>query len=837
MDAPIKCKVAEFDCTKEYSPEEYFACGDVKVVKGGAGRYREAEARPLSRFGYRFAIEHVGRPHVAVIRYPDDKRRFMVINDGTCYDLSTGIYTGFTTPISGTMQTIHQVFWPRWKDCSIAFMTWGHGEPAAIESIEVYELEELPALALTALQKRRDRRQFGIQYEDPCGTGASEGAMTFETWLDRMVDYAQHTGQKMLAYPICWYHGPCFNSEREPSDCFSVVVAEDRRQYTAWTSEPPDWPATILKRFEQEGLEFQGVLTLLRLGSLMGKMNIDLEAIKGGAETINNMLSNDQVQAGTMDWTTVYNTKVYDALVPQYEKVCGDLSGFEWAYGEKRCQPYHGGPMFNPLHPVVQEAIVGFIDEIARRYGKSPAFKGVAITMWVPTIIWFGSVHSGYDDYTVGLFEQETGIKVDVDGKAADRFSKRYEWLMFYCREAWLDWRCRKIKALIGRMRDALTAQRKDLRLTLNCWSETLGIAWGRDRAFHQIYARRSLRQIYREAGLDLEMYREEDGIEFDVQFEGGGRDRTQSEFENYTLEMNCGFKDFDFLDRDTLGSLAEQRKPGVLIFNAWHEAWGKHKWFACGEDDEQADRLAYTYGKKAEGMFRMNSEYPPDGFWWDSQLRITPAFPPEVHFMEPYAHAMAELDACRITRGGLFLEKAHSDQLRRFARAYRALPDAKFETVGGTTDPVAVRTLVHGGRRYVYLVNREYYPVEVEVAFSGSPKELTDLSDGKALRAGKKWNLVLEPYQLLSVGLDPAVEPVGFSVKVADRIVKSLRAEAKKALKAIEAVARSGRLVTGMDRMAREIGEALEQGRYAWLRHALVSYVVLKCRELAEKA
>jgi len=58
-----------------------------------------------------------------------------------------------------------------------------------------------------------------------------------------------------------------------------------------------------------------------------------------------------------------------------------------------------------------------------------------------------------------------------------------------------------------------------------------------------------------------------------------------------------------------------------------------------------------------------------------------------------------------------------------------------------------------------------------------------------------------------------------------------------QKALKAIEAVARSGRLVTGMDRMAREIGEALEQGRYAWLRHALVSYVVLKCRELAEKA
>ena len=123
--------VAAFDCTKEYPADQYFAQGKVRVVASSAGRYREAEAKPLSRFGYRFAIEHIGKPHLAVIRYPDDKRRFMCVMDGTCYDLTTGVFTDFAQPASGKMLELRQVFWPRWKDCSIVFMTWGNGEPAA----------------------------------------------------------------------------------------------------------------------------------------------------------------------------------------------------------------------------------------------------------------------------------------------------------------------------------------------------------------------------------------------------------------------------------------------------------------------------------------------------------------------------------------------------------------------------------------------------------------------------------------------------------------------------------------------------------------------------------
>jgi hypothetical protein len=40
---------------------------------------------------------------------------------------------------------------------------------------------------------------------------------------------------------------------------------------------------------------------------------------------------------------------------------------------------------------------------------------------------------------------------------------------------------------------------------------------------------------------------------------------------------------------------------------------------------------------------------------------------------------------------------------------AFRTLPDRKFQTIGRSTDPVAARTLAAEGRRYLYLVNRDY--------------------------------------------------------------------------------------------------------------------------------
>ena len=101
----------------------------------------------------------------------------------------------------------------------------------------------------------------------------------------------------------------------QPADGFDWIVAPDRKQYTRWTNDPADWYATMLERFEKEGMKYLAVLTLLRLGTLMRDMNIDTDAIKEGRDTYNNMTFNDMVQSAPKDWTAIYNTMNFDLAV------------------------------------------------------------------------------------------------------------------------------------------------------------------------------------------------------------------------------------------------------------------------------------------------------------------------------------------------------------------------------------------------------------------------------------------------------------------------------------------------------------------------------------------
>lgn len=819
------------NCAQEFSSDTYFSCGPTQVVTTAAGTYRQAQAAPLGRFGYRFHIEHPGQPHELILRYPDDRRRFMLIGDGTTYDLSTGIITGHAYPISGQMQELRQVFWPRFSDCSICFMTWGYDEPAAVSSFEIRELTALPP---ETIPSKPGCRELGIQYEDPCGTGASEGSQTFSQWLDHVVEFAHHTGQNSLSYPICWYHGPLFPMDHERSDVFSMVVADDRKQYIAWTDSPPDWPAALLERFDREGLRFQGVFTLLRLSSLMRRMNIDLDAIKAGAPTLNNMLWNNQVQAGTMDWTVLYNSINYDGVLKRTNPIAL-TPDFKWAYGERvdhTYKPdalYRPGPLFNPLHPEVQAAVIDLFAKTAQRYARFKSFTGVAVTMWAPTLLWFGSLHSGYDDFTCDLFERQTGIHIPVKPDDPERFAKRYDFLVFQCPSAWIQWRCERIAEFIRKIRDAMVQVRPDLQFTLNLWSEPfLPAVLGSGLAQHQTGARPSTLDLYRQAGLDPDLLADEPNITCDLQIDGGGRDRSPSNIKDSPIESYFMHRDHAFLDQPTLDAERRQQQPGVFIFNAWHEAWGTHRWFPCESGDKNPATIGETYNQKTPHVFRINSEYPADGFWWDSQLRISPAFPPAPYFMEPYAHALAECDALRITRGGLFLDKAHIDEVREFARAYRALPAEKFDTWPSVTDPVMLRHKRIGEKQYVYLVNRIAEPLSVRIECANKPATLIDMATGQSIPCGASVEIQLNGFGLRAFETSE-LHMSSVHVMIPDALWRQTQQDADRAVQAIAAAAAAGRHIAGMSMLAAQIRQAIQCRHIAWLRHALSSYIVRK--------
>jgi hypothetical protein len=182
-------------------------------------------------------------------------------------------------------------------------------------------------------------------------------------------------------------------------------------------------------------------------------------------------------------------------------------------------------------------------------------------------------------------------------------------------------------------------------------------------------------------------------------------------------------------------------------------------------------------------------------------------------------------LDACRITRGRLFLDKAHNEEIARFALAYRALPKEKFETVGTKTDPVALRTLVCDNKRYVYAVNRDYYPIEVEISLDRSPESLINLSTGKNMRSENLLRLTLAPYELRSFSMSPEIKIIGFVATPPESIASALLENAKGALSDIQALSDSGYFIPGMEQMGQDIKSAMAEGRLAWLRRALSGY------------
>ena len=197
----------------------------------------------------------------------------------------------------------------------------------------------------------------------------------------------------------------------------------------------------------------------------------------------------------------------------------------------------------------------------------------------------------------------------------------------------------------LSQIRRALAEPREDLRVTITLWDETtVTNVLGMDPAGLQLYERPSMREFYREAGIDITLYGDEPGLEVDRGM-GNSRDRGGHGSKpcggtTLPIEAQPMYRDFDYLDQEALDAFHDQDRPR----SSSSIAGLKHGGNMCGSNLNRATRISPQMilldGKPAEGILRLNSEYPKDGFWWNSQLRITPGFPTPLHFLEPYAHA-----------------------------------------------------------------------------------------------------------------------------------------------------------------------------------------------------
>ena len=644
----------------------------------GGARYVEAGAELHGRIAFRFRIQHPGRPHLLKVFYPDDAERVfdIIVNSPAhpcTYDTQGGVLTGMELENSSQVQCYELLYWPRETQQALILTTWAEGLPAAICGFEVWELDAALPSGLPADLDGKVGRRLGLYWEDPMisecfggSRGEQDGLAFAEETIDRMISYMRWTGLNTLIYPIYFYQGPQFQTLTE-----NLIAGGEHRH-------PEEYIDLILRRFEELGdLSFIPSVNMCLSASMLLPIEQYMNRPSEGYLAID--------RNGEM------NTGLF--------------------------------PRINVLHPLYQDRFAEHFRELCRRFGASTAFKGVQLHLVYESPFWFGDLSWGYDDYTISMFQRETGIQLPTF-TGDNRYSQRHQWLVGEKRAEWMQWRCRKLTDFYARLARILSSARSDLKLILGLRY----LAEGSRYLPHWEEAGRSMAEVYRHGGLDFPSLHEIPNLEVQKYFFPSDikwRKMRQRGFSMYAgLELRRSAE-----LRDTL-TLSGTQPVSTNLYVGYFES-------------------------------DVGSREPIEDFWWECpRWRVAGPSPGARNFLELFAESVAAYDAPTITTGGYVVgTMGNNEQIREFARAYCALPAVRFSTIPGSSDTAVVRW---GQGGYLYAVSRSPFDLAVRLR-SADPMELVDLSDGSLLK-GQDLRVDLKPYQLRSFRGAPAADALGIA-------------------------------------------------------------------------
>lgn len=688
-------------CARDRSPDIFCADKGARSVRAPLGEYLEGGEREYSRFAFRFRVENPHVPHKVIVTYPDDKERVfdMVINGPEwpqTYDVGTGVFVGNEYRPTNKMQTHSILFWPREKENALTLMNWEKGRPAAASEIRVEEISGgLKPMSLELPPPGVPRRLVGLYWEDSrlheCLGWDGSSARGFDRGIRNLMEYMRHMGMNALMYPTVTYGGPYYASK-----------LEGFRGSNRYGSHPLNFVEIILERCREAGVSFYA---LFNVGATVNLIDQVGEVRLAG------------VPAEAMSFRTI--TKDNKATR-------------RWG------EDLHS--LFNPLHPVVQEEIEGLVREHMERFGASEAFRGIAFHLVAEDMTWLGSLEQIYDDYSVGAFEKETGVRVPVDPGDPKRFSKRYEWILKNAKAAWVHWRCSRIARFYQEIVGIVRAGGADRELVLSVF---MPCGRGVDHARWSI-ARQPVGEMLLEAGFDIQMLENIPGVRIQRFFHPA----------DYRLMK---------LDR------ANRGKPTLETVHSRDLSFDPAALSVFLTGKNTAANLFYVYFEAEAG------KNPIPGFWWDPlRAHVSTVAAGHAYFMEYPAHAVATFDPWLLTFSGFQIPTiGHEDDLRPFLKALRVLPAVPFEAIKGMEDPVVMRYARCGRSMYLSLVNREYYPVKVswllkEGRGRASSLRVIDLVQGGegvvGRRAGTQTRMIdleMAPYELKALRVEPGTAEI----------------------------------------------------------------------------
>lgn len=452
-------RVLHFDCTLPAATGDrfldhsgpYVATQTInlsRVVTENGLTYRETGPGHFDHFEYRLQDPASrtptltrGQPYLIEVIAPDNQERAIYssvletrpinyFNNGwynVTHSSSGAVRTGGRYPLSNGWRRIRYLYYPSSAAAAVAVVNTTNSLRAAAKEINVYRIEGgLPALDMPAsshLIGPHDERvtlnasTFGgespLENAQPLALNAHRDA--WYHWYriyERKIDFLRFQGFNMAVEGLYQYYDTNFPQRRAP-----------------WVSDDGlDLPLLAIKMYKRNGI----------------KVFLGLEYAFDPAMAADGVAppSDRRMWQGE----------------PTFQAVD--------RYGRQVGRGVWGNANF--LHPTSKKYFDGLVQEIYSRYHDAGPVEGLYIATfgWLtpgfqPGAYWeLSDAEIGYDDYTAGLFEKETGIALGVGSRDPQRFQKRYALLSGLHLARWRQWRAEKVRqAYVGVAHTVRTAK------------------------------------------------------------------------------------------------------------------------------------------------------------------------------------------------------------------------------------------------------------------------------------------------------------------------------------------------------------------------------------------
>lgn len=685
-------KISVTDVTPENAPDGPVVCGTpffqktYDALQGSeitgtldGRKYKEAASAKMSSIYCEIPIPEQyrnGELLMLELEWPDDKPRMAafylhsgkgtqsVIRDR----LGQGLVSGGAFPISGKMQKVRYFFYAGLPEYLFEARTMAAGKPAAIASIRLSRVKEpLPALKINLPPNMRGR-SIGHLDEDQSfeynldwdNTRPKMSRLDVETkFLRKLCEYYAYTGQNYFSLPLLRYD----------------FTAYERTTVPGFRGSIPFMPGSIpfwMKSLHDNGIEFTAIINLWAPPEM-----------------------------------SLPDQKSRFILENYYSR---DKDG---AVLERSC---------NPLHPEVRKLLERNIEDFAARFACRKGLSG--IDLWLEwDSFGFRSLDNGYDDESIRLFSQETGLK--VPDFAEQKYQRRYQFLTSgENRKRWVAWRAEQTVRQIRRVREIISRYNPALPLYVS----VSGFPMRGDQATRMPEAVDFRKNLLEEQSLDIDAVNAIPNV--------------------YVTPMR--FSSTQYWVEHWSGGYAstEELLLNPAVFSIFRNPRGNYV--------SSYREYFETFSKSP-----LNEKYP--AYFQNADLKPHGRF-----FLKELAYCLAMTDARRIAFGAQPLGSLGFEELvREFVKAYRALPDLPFRNAAGSGDPVAVRFRQTENGTYLYAVNLIHCSCGVTLQLPGA-SGAEDLSSGQQLpiRDGRL-TVVLKPFELRSFLIPGKTVPVQEKIQV----------------------------------------------------------------------